>query len=162
MRVSVTVIGVITCEAWEYMWQLKRDWICICRITNCGTHSVPARLQHQNLLSPRCRERQGWNHLGRNRVAKLFKIVLPSTGSYCSGQSVSHPSGPNTWFNVFEDELQSSSNGSVKLSEVMWSAWRDLSEVILFWSEVKWVTVKFLDTKVPCTVEWPYTEGTLL
>jgi hypothetical protein len=26
-------------------------------------------------------------------------------------------------------------------------------------SEVKWVTVKFLGTKVPCTLGWPYTEG---
>jgi hypothetical protein len=39
---------------------------------------------------------------------------------------------------------------------------RDLYEVILFWSEVKWVTVKFLGTKVPCTLGWPYTEGTWL
>jgi hypothetical protein len=162
--VSVTKIGVIT---WQYMRQLKRDRIWTCRITNCRTHSVPAPVQHQTLLSPRCRERQGWNHLGRNRVAKLIKIVLLSTGSYCSGQSASHPSGPNTWFNVFEAKLQSSSNGSEKLSEVMWcvvmwSAWRDLCEVILFWSEVKWVTVKFLGTNVPCTLVWPYTECTWL
>jgi hypothetical protein len=30
------------------------------------------------------------------------------------------------------------------------------------WSEVKWVTVKSLGTKVPCTLGWPYTEGTWL
>ena len=35
-------------------------------------------------------------------------------------------------------------------------------EVILFWSEVKWVTVKFLGTKVPCALGWPYTEDTSL
>ena len=45
--------------------------------------------------------------------------------------------------------------------------WRNLCEVILFWSEVKWsevkwVTVKFLGIKVPCTLGWPYTEGTWL
>ena len=34
-------------------------------------------------------------------------------------------------------------------------------EVILFWSSVKWVTVKFLGAKVPRTLGWPYTEGTL-
>jgi hypothetical protein len=39
------------------------------------------------------------------------------------------------------------------------------SEVILFWSEVKWsevkcVTLKFLRDKLPCTLGWPYTEGT--
>jgi hypothetical protein len=33
---------------------------------------------------------------------------------------------------------------------------------ILFWGEVKWVTEKFLGTKVPCTLGWPYTEGTWL
>jgi hypothetical protein len=33
---------------------------------------------------------------------------------------------------------------------------------ILKWSEVKWVTVKFLGTKVPCPLEWTYTEGTWL
>ena len=48
------------------------------------------------------------------------------------------------------------------LSEVTWTVvmWRDLCEVILFWSEVKWVTVKFLDTKLPCTLRWLYAEGT--
>jgi hypothetical protein len=30
------------------------------------------------------------------------------------------------------------------------------------WSEVKWVTVKFLGTKVPYTLEWPYNGGTWL
>jgi len=30
------------------------------------------------------------------------------------------------------------------------------------WSEVKWVTVKFLGTKVQCTLGWPYIEGTWL
>jgi hypothetical protein len=112
--VSMTIIGVIMYEAWQYMWQLKRDRICTCRITNCRTHSIPAPVHYQTLLSPRCRERQGWNHLGRTRVAKLIKSVLLSTGSYCSGQSASYPSGPNTWFNVFEAKLQSSSNRSVK------------------------------------------------
>jgi len=33
---------------------------------------------------------------------------------------------------------------------------------MLFWNEVKWVTVKFLGIKVPCTLGWPYTEGTWL
>ena len=37
----------------------------------------------------------------------------------------------------------------------------NLCEVILFWSEVKLVTVKFLGTKVPCTLVW-HTEGTWL
>jgi len=40
--------------------------------------------------------------------------------------------------------------------------WRDICEVILFWSEVKWVTSNFLGTKLPCTLGWPYTEGTWL
>ena len=42
--------------------------------------------------------------------------------------------------------------------------WRDLcvSDFVLKWSEVKCVTVKFLGTKVPCTLGWPYTEGTWL
>ena len=30
------------------------------------------------------------------------------------------------------------------------------------WRKVKWVTVKFLGTKVPCILGWPYTEGTWL
>jgi len=163
----VTIIRVITCEAWQYLWQLKREWICTCRIINCGTRSVPAPVKYQTLLSSRCSECQGWNHLGRTTVAKLFKIVLLSTGCYFSGQSMSHLSRPNTWFNVFEDELQSSSNGSLKLSEVMWSvvmwsAWRDSCEVILFWTEVKRVTLKFLGTKAPCTLGWTYNECTWL
>jgi hypothetical protein len=39
-----------------------------------------------------------------------------------------------------------------------WVNWRDLCKVIWFWSEVKWVTVKFLGTKVPCTstLGWPF------
>ena len=40
--------------------------------------------------------------------------------------------------------------------------WRDSCEVILFWSEVKWVTVEFLGIKVPCTLGWPNTGGTWL
>ena len=40
--------------------------------------------------------------------------------------------------------------------------WRDLCEVILFGSSVKWVTLKFLGIKVPRTIGWPYTEGTWL
>jgi hypothetical protein len=44
--------------------------------------------------------------------------------------------------------------------------WRDLCEVIFFevkWSEVKWsgITFKFLGTKVPCTLGWPYAESNL-
>jgi hypothetical protein len=35
-------------------------------------------------------------------------------------------------------------------------------EVILFWSEVKWVTMKFLRTKGPRILGWPYIEGTWL
>jgi hypothetical protein len=39
--------------------------------------------------------------------------------------------------------------------------WRDLCEVILFWSEVKWSVLRWiLGIKVPCTLGWPYTEGT--
>ena len=40
----------------------------------------------------------------------------------------------------------------------------DMSNTTLKWSEVKWsgVTVKFLGTKAPCTLGWPYTEGTWL
>jgi hypothetical protein len=86
---------------------------------NYGTIRVPTPVQHQTLFSSRCSERQGWNLLGRTTVAKLFKTVLLSNGNYFSGQSMSHPSGPNTWVNVFEHELQSSSSGSVKLSEVV-------------------------------------------
>ena len=38
---------------------------------------------------------------------------------------------------------------------------------VLMWSEinvihVKWFTVKFLETNVPCILWWPYTEGSLL
>ena len=33
---------------------------------------------------------------------------------------------------------------------------------VLKWSEVKWVTLKFLRTKVPCTLAWPYIEDTWL
>jgi hypothetical protein len=36
---------------------------------------------------------------------------------------------------------------------------QNICEVILFWSEVKWVTLKFLGTKVTCILGWPYTEG---
>jgi hypothetical protein len=40
--------------------------------------------------------------------------------------------------------------------------WRDLCKVIFFWSEVKWVTVKFLATIVLFTLGWTYTAGTWL
>ena len=47
------------------------------------------------------------------------------------------------------------------VNEVMWSelAWYMWSDFVLKWSEVKWVTLKFLGTKVPCTLRWPYIEG---
>ena len=52
----------------------------------------------------------------------------------------------------------------VKCSVVMWSelTWFMWSDFILKWSEVKWVTVKLLGMKVPCTLGWSYTEGTWL
>jgi len=34
--------------------------------------------------------------------------------------------------------------------------------VLKFCFEAKWVMVKFLGIKVPCTLQWPYTEGTWL
>ena len=37
-----------------------------------------------------------------------------------------------------------------------------LSDFVLKWGEVKWVTLKFFGTKVPCTLGWPYAEGTWL
>ena len=40
--------------------------------------------------------------------------------------------------------------------------WTDVKYVKWFYFEVKWVTVKFLGTKVSCTLGWPYTEGTWL
>jgi hypothetical protein len=94
--------------AWE------RHGMCELVFRNCGTHHVPAPVKQQTMLSSRCNERQGCNLLGRTTVAKLFKIFLQSTGNYFTGQSVLHPSGPNTWFNVFEDKLQISSKGSIK------------------------------------------------
>jgi len=45
---------------------------------------------------------------------------------------------------------------------VMSTHFSPLKTIILKRSEVKWVTVKFLRTKVPCTLDWPYTEGTWL
>jgi hypothetical protein len=52
----------------------------------------------------------------------------------------------------------------VKWREVMWCVvnWRDTFEVILFWSEVKWVTLTFMGTKVQCTLGWPFTDVTWL
>ena len=55
-------------------------------------------------------------------------------------------------------------------SEVMWSelTWYVWSDFILKWSwmsevsEVKWVTSKFLGTKLPCTLGLPCTEDTWL
>jgi hypothetical protein len=41
-------------------------------------------------------------------------------------------------------------------SELTWFMWSDF---VLKWSEVKRVTAKFLEKKVPCTLEWPFTEG---
>ena len=43
--------------------------------------------------------------------------------------------------------------------ELTWFTWSDF---VLKWSDVKWVTVKFLGTKVPCKLGWPFTEGTWL
>jgi len=45
--------------------------------------------------------------------------------------------------------------------------WTDVIYVKWFyfegkWSELKWVTVKLLRVKVPCTLGWPYTEGAWL
>ena len=47
----------------------------------------------------------------------------------------------------------------MKCSDVNWS---DLCEVVLFSSDVKWATEKFLGTKLQCTLRWPCTEGTWL
>jgi hypothetical protein len=52
----------------------------------------------------------------------------------------------------------------MKWSDVEWT---DVIYVKWFyfevkWSEVKWVTAEVLGTKVPCTLGWPYTEGTWL
>ena len=47
----------------------------------------------------------------------------------------------------------------VKCSDVEWT---DVIYVKWFCFEVKWVTVKFLGTKEPCTLGWPYIEGTWL
>ena len=33
---------------------------------------------------------------------------------------------------------------------------------VLFTTKMKWVTLKFLGTNVPCTLRWPYTDGTWL
>jgi len=62
---------------------------------------------------------------------------------------------------VTSEGIQVNKWGDVKCSDVNW---RDLCEVILFWSEVKWsgVTVKSLGIKVPNTLGWPYCEGTWL
>jgi len=49
-------------------------------------------------------------------------------------------------------------NGSLK-SVINWDIHNSHDVGI---NEVKWVTVKFLGTKVPCTLGWPYTEGTWL
>ena len=43
--------------------------------------------------------------------------------------------------------------------------WIEIIDVIYmnwFCFEAKWVTLKFLGTKVPCTLGWPYTGGTWL
>jgi hypothetical protein len=42
------------------------------------------------------------------------------------------------------------------------SSSRYIKNFEFIWSEVKWVKVKFLGSKVSCTVEWPYTENTWL
>jgi len=47
----------------------------------------------------------------------------------------------------------------VMWSELKWCMWSDL---VLKWSEMQWFSVKFLGIKVPCTLGWPYTEGTWL
>jgi hypothetical protein len=44
-------------------------------------------------------------------------------------------------------------------SELTWFMWSDFVSNL---REVTWVMVKFLGTKVPCTLGWPYTEGTWL
>jgi len=44
-------------------------------------------------------------------------------------------------------------------SELTWFMW---IYFFLKLSEVKWVTVKFLLTKLPCTLGWPHTEGNWL
>ena len=50
----------------------------------------------------------------------------------------------------------------VMWSELTWFMWIDFFEVK--WNEVKWsgAMVKSSGTKVPCTLGWPYTEGTWL
>ena len=40
--------------------------------------------------------------------------------------------------------------------------WTGLIYVKWFCFEMKWVTVNFLGTKAPCTLWWPYTEGSWL
>jgi hypothetical protein len=49
-------------------------------------------------------------------------------------------------------------------SDVKWSdvEWTDAIYVKLFCFEVRWVMLKFLGTKVPCTLGWPYIESTRL
>jgi len=61
----------------------------------------------------------------------------------------SFPSELNTFRQKVKSVVTSKGIRVNKWSDVNWS---DLCEVILFWSEVKWVTVKFLGIKVPCTV----------
>ena len=64
-----------------------------------------------------------------------------------------------SYTNCFEIAVDSAGSWQYFLSECYWRGdwWRDF---IFKWSEVKWVTVKFLGTKVTCTLGWPYTDGT--
>jgi len=58
-----------------------------------------------------------------------------------------------------EDTVSVNKWGDVVWSELAWLVWSDF---VLKLSEMKWVKVKFLGTKVPCTLGWPYNGGTWL
>jgi hypothetical protein len=53
---------------------------------------------------------------------------------------------------------QSEMNYKIKWERYVNREWTTV--IYVKWNEVKWVTLKFLGTKVPCTLGWPYTEGT--
>ena len=131
----------------------------------CGTSSLLARL----LASFPCKLKAF-----RKTVKNVVKSKVIGVGDECKLVKWCEVKwGGANWCGLYEVILFWS---EVRWSELMWFIWSyfvlkwsevertDVVYMKLFCFEVKWggVTVKFLGTKVPCTLGWPYTEGTWL
>jgi len=99
-----------------------------------------------SLLTLRLRSR-GWTPRIPDTNKRAKKVVIRGLRIYLQAME-------------FKWGLSVSKWSDVKCSDVEWT---DVIYVKWFsfevkWNEPKWVTVRFLGTKLPCILGWPYTE----